>query len=463
MSAELRRLFAPESVAVVGASAKPGKIGHVALSNLLSGDFIVHPVNPNETEIMGLKCYPSLRDIATPVDVALVVLPANRTLDVVREAAELGVGAVIVTSSGFSESGPEGRAVQESLVSAVSGTDTRLLGPNTMGLFVPGQGLDTFFISRERSPRPGKGSIAIVSQSGAVAVSCLEKAEASGIGVSACVCLGNKADIDETDMVRHFADDPETKCIALYLESFSDGHSFLEAVRRAALAKPVVVLKAGATPAGSRAAASHTGAIASSSDMVVDGALRQAGVVRVRDEEELLDVARALSVVGHAVGDRVCVVASAGGFGVIAADLVESSTRGWSLRMASLSDRSRSALLEVIPGFSAPQNPVDLTAEVSDDMYDRVLSILKADPGVDSIMMSLEFQPPKVTQGLIDVAARHSGTPGPPIVISLFARDQSAVIRSLSDKGMVAYPTIRRSIRAIAALSERGAYLRRQM
>ncbi|HIH02259.1 TPA: hypothetical protein HA259_09410 [Thermoplasmata archaeon] len=461
MTEDLRRLLTPRSIAVVGASAKPGKIGHVVLSNLLSGDFAIYPINPHETEILGLRCYPSLKDVPGPIDLALIVLPAGQTVEVVREAVDAGVGAVIVTSSGFGESGQEGRSLQESLVAALRGSNTRLLGPNTMGLMIPGLGLDTFIISTDRSPRPGEGSIAIVSQSGAVAVSCLEKAEASGVGISACVCLGNKADIDETDIIRHFAADAKTRCIALYLESFSDGPSFLEAVRRITVDKPVVMLKAGATPAGSRAAASHTGAIASASDFVVDGALRQAGVVRVRDEEELLDVARALSVIDHVPGDRVCVVASAGGFGVIASDLVESTTRGWDLRMAVLSENSRTALQGVIPGFSSAQNPVDLTAEVSDDMYDRVLGILKADPGVDSIMMSLELQPPSVTDSLLDVASRHSGSPGPQIVISLFARNQSAVIRDLSVRGLVAYPTIHRSIRAIAALSERGAYLRR--
>ena len=461
MSGDLRRLLAPRSVAVVGASAKPEKIGHVALSNLLSGDFVIYPINPNETEILGLKCYPSLRDVPGTVDLALVVLPSRQTVGVVREAVETGVGAVIVTSSGFGESGKEGRSLQESLVAAVSGTGTRLLGPNAMGLVIPELGLDTFFISRDRSPRPGKGSIAIISQSGAVAVSCLEKAEASGVGVSVCVCLGNKADIDETDMVNHFATDVGTDCITLYLESFSDGHSFLEAVRKATVEKPVVVLKAGSTPAGSRAAASHTGAIASASDLVVDGALRQAGVVRVHDEEELVDVARALSAIDHVSGDRVCVVASAGGFGVIASDLVESTTRGWGLQMAVLNEETRTALRTVIPGFSSAQNPVDLTAEVSDDMYNRTLEILKADSGVDAIMMSLELQPPSVTDALIEVASKHSASPGPPIVISLFAKNQSSVTRDLTGRGLVAYPTIRRSIRAIAALSERGAYLRR--
>jgi acyl-CoA synthetase (NDP forming) len=461
MGGDLKSLMSPSSVALVGASADPRKIGHIALENLLSGDFSVYPVNPGEQEILGLRCFASLSDIPAPVDVAMVVLPARSSVDIVREAAEKGVRFVIVTSSGFSERGGEGVELQAALKASIDGTETRILGPNTMGLLVPGSGLDTFFISKDRSPRPGGGSIAIVSQSGAVAVSCLEKAEAAGIGVSACVCLGNKVDIDELDMVSYFARDPETRCIAMYLESFSDGRRFLEIASEVTLSKPVVLLKAGSTHAGSVAAKSHTGAIASTSDAVVGGVLRQAGVVRVYDEEELMDVSRALAVVDHISGDKVCVVASAGGFGVIASDLTESSDHGVGLRMASISDETSSSLREVVPEFATPQNPVDLTAEVTDEMYDGVLRVLKADKGIDAIMMSLELQPPKVTGGLIDVAVRHSAGEGPPIVVSIFSKGQSSVLRDAAGRGLVAYPTIRRSVSAIAALSERGGYLRR--
>ncbi len=462
MDEDLSLLFKPSAVAVVGASADPGKVGHLALKNLLSGDFSVHPVHPREREILGCRCYESLDDIPGEVDVAVVVLPARSSVDVVRDAAKRGVRFVIVASSGFSERGEGGEELQNALMAAVDDTPTRILGPNTMGLMVPSSRLDTFFISKERSSRPGRGSIAIVSQSGAVAVSFLEKAEAAGIGVSACVCLGNKADIDEVDLLRHFAEDAETQCIAMYLESFSDGRSFLEVAGDVALSKPVVLLKGGRTRAGSMAAKTHTGAVASASDAVVDGALRQAGVLRVYDEEELVDVSRALSVIGHVKGDRICVVASAGGFGVIASDLVESSENGLGLRMAELSELTASELQKVLPEFVAPRNPVDLTAEVTDVMYDEVLGVLKADPGVDAIMMSLELQPPNVTNRLIEVADRHFSEGGPPIVISAFAKNQISVVRDMANRGLVAYPTIRRSMRAIAALVERGGHLRRR-
>lgn len=453
----------PRSVAVVGASANPSKISNVVLRNLSKGGFKVYPVNPKEKEILGLECFASVSSIPGEVDLAMISLPAGSAVKAAAECVEKGVGVVIVTSSGFAESGPAGRALQGDLVSVFKGRSSRLLGPNTMGVFVPGLDLDTLLIPTEKSPRPPAGSVAMVSQSGAVAIAFLEKAAAFGMGVSACVCLGNKADIEECELLEHFADDPGTDCICMYLESFSDGRRFVDAARRASKRKPVVVLKSGRSEAGARAAGSHTGALASSSDALVDGALRQAGVMRAYDEEELVDMSRALSYLGHAEGDRVCVVASAGGFGVIAADYVESSDHGFGLRMAQLSEKTRADLTAVMPTFSSVRNPVDLTAEVTDEMYDSVLRILQADPGVDCIMMSLELQPPNVTNGLVDVAARRRAGSRTPIVVSAFGGGEGRTALSALEEGKVpSYPTIRRAVRAVAALVDRGAYLRRQ-
>ena len=462
MKGSLAPMFSPSSIALVGASANPGKIGNAVLKNLSAGGFEVYPVNPRETEILGLRCYASVRDIPGAVDLGMVVLPAKAAVEATRECAEKGVKVVIVTSSGFAETGEEGAAMERELRKVAEDHGVRVLGPNTMGLLVPGKRLDTFFVSQDRSSRPGPGRIALLSQSGAVAVSTLEKLESAGAGISACVCLGNKCDIEEVELLEHLAKDSDTDCIALYLESFSDGRRFVEAASRVTRTKPIVLLKSGRTASGSRAARSHTGAIASASDSLVDGALRQAGVVRVYDEEELVDVARALSAFGHADGDRVCVVASAGGFGVIASDYVESEEHGFGLRMAELSDVTKDALRRAMPEFATPQNPVDLTAGVTDRMYDDVLRTIQRDEGVDAVMMSLELQPPNVTQGLVDVAARRVQAGGPPILISLFARNQSAVIRGMEHQGLVAYPTIKRTLRAIASLVERGSYLKRK-
>ena len=454
-------LFRPSSVALIGASAKPGKIGFVVMDNLLKGMHRVYPVNPGEAEILGIPSYNAIGQVPDEIDLAVVMLPAKASVEAVRECAEKGVGVVIVGSSGFGESGEEGRGLENDLLEAIQGTDTRILGPNSMGVFVPSASLDTLFIPLDRSLRPGPGAVAIISQSGAVAVSFLEKAAASGLGVSACVCIGNRCDIDELELLQHFGNDPETRCIAMYLESFSRGREFVQESRSIAGDKPMVMLKSGRTPAGARAASLHTGAVASSSDRVADGALRQAGVARVADEEALVDLSRAFSFLGHLRGGRVCVVASAGGFGVIASDMIESESSAPSLEIAALSEVTKSALREILPPFASVQNPIDLTAGVTDDMYDHVLEAVQADAGVDGILMSLELQPPSVTPRLIELAAKRSSHQTP-IVASVFARDQAAAMQTAAQKDLLAYPTISRSVRAMEALAMRGAQLHRR-
>ncbi|OGS42378.1 MAG: hypothetical protein A3K67_04620 [Euryarchaeota archaeon RBG_16_62_10] len=463
MKDALGALLRPSSVALIGASANPAKLGHVILKNLSEGRFRLYPVNPKSESILGLRCYPTVLDIPGKVDLAVLSLPAEACVPEAAACVEKGVRVVAVTSSGFGESGAKGRRLEERLVSTVKGSDTRLLGPNTMGAFVPSIGLDTLFIPREKSPRPEDGSIAMLSQSGAVSVAFLEKAAASGIGVSACVGLGNKADIGENDLVQYFSEDRRTKCLALYLESFSDGRRFVQIAKDVTRSKPVVVLKSGRTSAGARAARSHTGAIATSSDALVDGALAQAGVIRAYDEQDLMDVAKALAYSDRIEGDRICVVASAGGFGVIASDYVTDDCQGAGLRMARLSRRSEQALARVVPGFASIANPVDLTAGVTDEMYDAVLGIVQADPGVDGVMMSLELQPPNITKKLVGIAARRARSGRAPIVVSAFGGERTAgVLREFESRGVPAYPTIWRAVRALGALSERGHHLRRR-
>jgi acyl-CoA synthetase (NDP forming) len=457
----LDRLLSPKSIALIGASANPSKISNVVLRNLTKGDFTVYPVNPKESKIAGLDCYGSISEIPGPVDLALIALPARAAVKAASECIAKGVKFVAVTSSGFAESGPDGKVLQDELTSMFRSSGSRLLGPNTMGVFVPGLRLDTFLIPSERSPRPSAGTISLISQSGAVAVAFLEKAASFGTGVSACVCIGNRADVDENELLSYLADDPKTDCIAMYLESFSDGREFLKIAGKVSSKKPVVLLKSGRTSSGAKAAGSHTGAIAGSSDALVMGAIRQAGVVRAYDEEELLDLARALSYTGQVRGDRVCIVASAGGYGVIATDYVESADHGYGLRMAELSQLTQERLRSLIPQFSSNKNPVDLTAEVSDRMYDDVLRTLQADPGVDCILMSLELQPPNVTRGLIDIAVRRR-TSGTPIVVTAFGGPHvQDSLRALEQGRVAYYPTLRRAVRGISALVERGRYTNR--
>jgi len=462
MDEELGALFNPRSVALIGASANPGKLGHMILRSLRQGKFKVYPVNPRETSILGLQCYPSVSAVPGTVDLAVVSLPSETSVTAVRECVEKGVRIVALTTSGFRESGPGGAALEEQARRSVSSSGTRLLGPNTMGVLVPGMGLDTLSIPSDRLERPGPGGVAVVSQSGAVAVSFVEKASAAGLGIRAVVGLGNKADIDENDLIKYLGADAGTTCIAMYLESFSDGQEFVRLARSVAQDKPLVLVKSGRTARGAAAAESHTGTISSSSDRLVEGALRQSGVVRAYDEQDMVDTARALASGAHLRGDRICVVASAGGFGVIATDYISSRERGVGLRMAALSERTGTELRAVIPSFSSVSNPVDLTLAVTDRMYDDVLGTLIKDSGTDGIFMSLELQPPNVTKELVDITIRRSRESRVPIVVSAFAGDRTReVIRALEQGGVPAYPTIWQAVRALQALAERGAFLDR--
>jgi len=458
----LDALFRPRSVALVGASSNPTKLSHIALRNMKSGQFRLFPVNPNADRILGLKCYPSVRDVPGPLDLAVISLPAQLSAGPVRDCAEKGVKVAVVTSSGFREIGGEGTRREQALLEAVHGSDTRILGPNTMGVFVPSIGLDTYFISKERSPRPGPGSIAMLSQSGAVSVSFLERAAESGIGISACVGLGNKCDINENDLLAYLRGHTPTRCVAMYLESVSDGRKFVDVVKATTRTKPIVALKSGRSSTGARAAASHTGALATVTDAVVKGAFKQAGIARAFDEEELMDLAKALAYVRSLRGDRICVVASAGGYGVIAADLVESGERGAGMRMARLSLRTRDIIEHLIPDYGSAKNPVDLTAGVTDEMYDGVLKTLQEDRNVDGIMMSLELQPPFITRRLIKIAEKRAEGRGAPIVVCAFGgKGTSAMLQDLEKRRVPAYPTLWRAIRALRGLADRGTYLNR--
>jgi len=462
MKDPLDALFRPRSVALVGASANPAKLSHIALKNLKNGRFKLYPVNPNADKILGLRCFPSVQDIPGEVDLAVVSLPAPQAVEPTRQCAEKKVKVAIITSSGFRETGPAGARLERALLGSVRGTGTRILGPNTMGVFVPSIGLDTHFISKEKSPRPGPGPIAMLSQSGAVSVSFLERAAESGIGISACVGLGNKSDITENDLLRYLGKHPPTRSIAMYLESISDGRGFVGLARSVAMKKPIVVLKAGRTGTGAAAASSHTGALATGTDSVVTGAFRQYGIVRVYDEEELMDAAKALAYVGSIRGDRICVVASAGGYGVIASDLVESPERGAGMRMATLSDRTLVVLKALIPDYGSARNPVDLTAGVTDEMYEQVLKAIQRDRNVDGIMMSLELQPPFVTRKLVEITEARMSSDGVPLVVCGFGGfGTSELLRELERRRIPAYPSLWRSIRALRTLAERGAYLRR--
>ena len=455
----LDRMLKPKTVALLGASSNPEKVGNNILHSLLRNGPRIYPVNPSEKKVMGLKCYRSVLDIEDEIDLAILAIGAKLVVPMVKECAIKGIPFVIIVAGGFSEIGPEGKAIEEELKEAISGTGTRILGPNTMGVLVPGK-LDTFFLPPERSPRPAQGEIAIVSQSGSLLMAAYEVAQNEGLGLRACVGIGNKVDLNENDFLDHFKEDEQTKCVTFYLESFHDGKRFLELAKETATKKPVVVAKAGATERGAMAASSHTGALAASSSALVSGVLRQAGIVRVRDERELLDASKALAFLGSIPGDRIVIIGSTGGFGVIATDYVTSTTEGFGMKLADLSEDSKRRIKMISPYFASVSNPVDLTGAVTNEMHDQVLEAVQDDPGVDAVLMIMQFQPPKLTPQLADIVIKWSLKGKKPIMVCCVGGSYPLpVLRRMDALGVPSYGSIRQAVFALRCLADRGRYL----
>jgi acyl-CoA synthetase (NDP forming) len=291
-------------------------------------------------------------------------------------------------------------------------------------------------------------------------VGLYELAEDMHVGMNACVGIGNKADLNENEFLDHFGNDPETRCISLYLESFASGRAFAQSARRISREKPIVAAKVGNTPSAQRAASSHTGALASGTDLMVQGIFHQNGIIRVEDDQELLDISQALSCLDHLKGDRIAIVGSGGGYGVVATDYVTSESHGYGLRMAPLTEATKQSLRKLSPYFASANNPVDLTGDVTDKMYDDVLAVMDKEDNVDAILLILLFEPPGMSIGMVDVAEKWAKNGTKPTVICCTGGGFSRpVLQRLNERGIPAYGSISRSVHALGSLWERGRYL----
>lgn len=454
----IEALLRPRTIAIVGASAKPGKIGNALVRNLVRSRAKIFPVNPHDAEIEGVRCYPSIEDVPGEIDLAIISLPADKSVQEVKNAADRKVPCIIVVSSGFSEMGELGRKLENDMAAYARGKGSRILGPNTLGVYSPISGLDTLLIPSDRSPRPMRGGLGIVTQSGSVQVSLLEKATAMGIGVSYSVGLGNRCDITEIDLLRYLAGDDDTACIALHLESFHDGRALMGLAGDVCRGKPVIAIKAGRTDAGVRAASSHTGALARGTDSIVDGAFKQAGIIRAYDDEEILDYANALMLMPPSKGDGVAYVGSAGGIGVMASDYIESRGRGVGLRMAKLSEETKDNLRGVLQDFAPVGNPVDLTASSSPESYENAMKIVAADPDVNMIVLSLDMQPPMMSERVYELVPAWRALGKPIVGTSTGGLVAEKAIEKMQELGIPAYASLSRCTRAARALYDRGIF-----
>ncbi|MBV8598765.1 MAG: GNAT family N-acetyltransferase, partial [Actinobacteria bacterium] len=446
--ASLRPFFEPRSVAVVGASSRRGSIGGELFRNMLEADFdgVVYPVNRDGRPVAGVRGYASVAEIPDDVDLVVICLPAGSVLAAADDALRRGVRALCVISAGFAETGREGRERQERLLALVRAHGARLVGPNCLGIAVPARGFNATFAAQSLP----SGRIGFSSQSGALGLALLEKAASRALGFSSFVSIGNKADVSSNDLLEWWEGDDATDLVLLYLESFGNPRKFATVARRVAQTKPVLALKAGATSAGSRAAGSHTAALAGS-DTAVDALFRQAGVLRAHSLEELVDTAAVLSTQPLPQGRRVGVLTNAGGLGILCADACEAA----GLELPALADETRAALAAVAPAEASLANPVDLLGSATADVYEAAIGPMLADANIDALVVL--FVPPIVaTTGDVAAAVARAARDAKKPVVAAFVSAEPVRL-----PGLAVLPYPESAARALALAWQRTQWLRR--
>jgi acetyltransferase len=445
--------FNPTGVAVIGASTDTHKLGHGVVRNLVDYHFRgpIYPVNPTSHEVLGHRCYPTVTVVPDPVDLAVIIVPADVVIDVVEECGRRGIRHIIVVSGGFAEIGGEGLALEKALSAASWKFGIRVLGPNCIGAIDTHTPVNTTFVIGMPEP----GDIGFVSQSGAICAVVIDWARGAGVGFSRIVSVGNQVDVNETEMIAALASDHQTKVITAYIEGLSDGRSFMKVAATTARSKPVIVLKAGHGESGARAVASHTGALAGSSE-AYDAAFRDSGVLRAGNLEELFDWARALAWQPLPRGKRVAVLTNAGGPAIIAVDALEAA----GLELAKLTDETKEYLRPRLPAAGSLENPVDILAGSGPGTYAVALDALLSDPMVDAALVIQApqdwFLPTSLAEVVGEVAASHH-KPVLASIMGLASLDKTLSI--LHQKHVPNFQFPERAASTLAAMLERKQWL----
>ncbi len=453
----LDAILRPRSIAVIGASRRPGTIGFQIVANLLRHGYqgVVYPVNPNAGSIHAVPAYASVADIPGEVDLGVVVVPKERVLDVVDQCGAKGIRGLVVISAGFREVGGAGAEREAELVKRVRQHGMRLVGPNCMGVMTTAPELRmnaTFAPSM-----PPAGPVSLMSQSGAMGVTILDYAAEYGIGINDFVSVGNKPDVSGNDLIQYWAEDERTKVILMYLENFGNPRTFTRLARTITKRKPIIVVKAGRTGAGAAAASSHTGALAGL-DVATDAILAQCGVIRVDTVEELFDMAMAFGTLPVPAGNRVAIVTNAGGPGIIIADACE----GRGLEVVPLSDETQASLREVLAAEASVRNPVDMIASATPESYRLVLDRVLRDPNIDAAIAA--FVPPlgvrqeDVAEAIVAAKQGHDK----PVLAVLMGREGLPAGRAqLKEAGVPGYIFPESAAKALAAMYRHRTWLER--
>ncbi|MBN2009677.1 acetate--CoA ligase family protein [candidate division KSB1 bacterium] len=450
MSNHIESIMNPQSIAVVGATNRPGAVGQAIFRNLIQGGYqgVLYPVNPKARSIMSIRAYPSLTDTPDEIDLVVIVVPTKAVNSVLVEAGNKGVKAAVVITAGFKEIGGEGVELEKELKETARKYDISVIGPNCLGVINTKQ--ETSMNASFATKMPKQGNIAFISQSGALCTSVLDYAEGRNIGFSKFISFGNKADVNEIDLLRYLQDDPDTDVILMYLEDISDGRKFLETARKIAWEshKPMIAVKSGRSAAGAKAAASHTGSLAGS-DNSYNAIFAQAGIQRVDNISELLDNAVAFAQQPLPNGNRIAIITNAGGPGIMATD----AAIRHNLEIAQLSEPTKDKLRRDLPPTASVNNPVDVIGDATHQRYESAIRHILLDENVDSAMVILT---PQAMTDILETAeiVPHAakGIKKPVLCSFMGIVDVSEGIKHLEAHGFPNYPYPEDAVRALASM-----------
>ena len=451
-------LFNPNSVAIIGASRDPGKIGHVLLRNFLEGGFRggVYPVNPKCDEILGLKCYLSIKNVKDDVDLAVISIPAKFVPDALKECGEKGVKGAIVISGGFSEVGNV--ELENQLKEVCLKYNIACLGPNCMGVINPLTRVDSVFIPTYKMGRPKLGSVSFISQSGAIGGAVLDLMARQGFGMSKFVSYGNAAVLDETDLLGYMADDERTRIIVLYIEGVRRGREFFETLREVTKRKPVVVLKGGKTAVGAAATKFHTGSLAGNAE-VYEAVFKQCKATEARNLDEIFNLSKLFESQPFCSGERVGIVTNGGGLAVIAADSVDEND----LKIAELSEESRKKISEKVPAYVNIKNPLDLGGDAGADRFETAVQAMLDDPNVDSILVGVLFQTESIDSRVVSMLVEASNLKKKPMLVVCPGGEYAEVhSRILENCGVPTYTSSASAIRALRKLVDYSKFVNKK-
>ncbi|MEM4655207.1 MAG: CoA-binding protein [Thermosphaera sp.] len=448
----IEKFFNPESVAIVGASDKPGKVGKVILENFVKkfkGE--IYPVNPNYESIMGLKCYKKVSELPKAPDLAVIVIPADGVPEVLEDLGEKGTKAVIIISGGFRETNtPRGEMLENKVKEIASKYGIRIVGPNCIGIFDNWSGVDTFFLPEEKMKRPPRGHVGFISQSGAFASALIDWMAYNGIGVSRAVSYGNKVDVDDVDLLKFFKDDEKTKIVLMYLEGLKTnrGKEFIRVARELVRVKPVVIYKAGKTSRGSMAAASHTAALAGDYSLY-KSAIKQAGLIEADSFDDIMDITKILLTQPLMKGNKVYIVTDAGGVGVMLTDAL--TTQGFELPRTP--PELKEELKNILPPHCIIENPIDLTGDTDDERYMKVLEKILPRSDVDAVVVVALPQVPGIRGAIADYLIESKKKYGKPIIaLAIGGEEAKKISEKLESGGVPVFESPERAAKALKAL-----------